>query len=245
MNSKIIKTLFTATFFVLLTGNSLAQEKPMPRDIQWVTKSIEYAALCEQIFRNAWPIVKERAQAEQEKWVVSFDVDETVLDNSPYAVERAKIDSGFTSKSWSEWVRRESAQPVPGAKAFIDSLRGLGLHIAFITNRNIKNEAPTIANLKKVGLYQNGDPVLTRINREDKKSARRKCLEEGTGRCEKTGPLTILALFGDNIRDFIPMNGMETARDYRENLLPKDENWGVKYFMLPNPNYGSWERDYK
>lgn len=234
-----------AVLLFLLVCNCVAQEKPMPRDIQWVTQSVEYAALCEQIYRNAWPIVKQRAMAEQKKWVVSFDVDETVLDNSPYAVERAAIDSGFTSASWTEWVRRENAQPVPGAKVFIDSLRGLGLHIAFITNRSIENEAPTIANLKKVGLYQDGDPVLTRINREDTKVDRRKCLEEGTGRCESTGPLTILALFGDNIRDFMPMRGMETAQNYRHNLLQKDENWGVKYFMLPNPNYGSWERDYK
>jgi acid phosphatase len=69
-------------------------------------------------------------------------------------------------------------------------------------------------------------------------------VEAGTGRCKGNGPRVIIALFGDNIRDFIPMESSEIARQYRQNELSKDPNWGKKYFMLPNPTYGAWEKDY-
>lgn len=241
--------LFTSIYLFALGWNSVCSQssKELPRDIQWVTKSVEYAALCEQVYRTAWPVVKKNALAQTKDWVVVFDVDETVLDNAQYAVERFAIGAAHTQEAWSEWVRREQAPPIPGAKAFVDSVRSLGpkAHIAFITNRRFENEEPTISNLRKVGLYKEGDTMLTRKNREDTKADRRRCLETGTGRCEKNGPLVIIALFGDNIRDFMPMRGLDNARIYREKELVKDENWGTKYFVLPNPTYGSWERDYR
>ena len=243
-------TLFFLTgIFVLLSANFAVCQpaKKMPRDIQWVTRSVEYAALCTQIYRSAWPIVKKAAQKQPENWVVVLDVDETVLDNSKYAVERAALDSGFTQASWSKWVHRAEAPPVPGVKALLDSVRSLGpkAHVAFITNRRFENEPPTVENLKKWDLYREGDTILTRKSREDAKADRRKCLEAGIGRCEKNGPLAILALFGDNIRDFMPMRGMATAQNYREHELAADPNWGTRFFMLPNPTYGPWERGYR
>ncbi|RMF59566.1 MAG: hypothetical protein D6743_16100 [Calditrichaeota bacterium] len=218
-----------------------------PRDIQWVTKSIEYAALCTQVYRMAWPVVKEAAGKEKSNWVVVFDVDETVLDNSRYAVERAAVDSGFTRQSWTAWVRRAEAPPVPGAKALIDSIRTLGprAHVAFITDRLVQNEQPTVENLKKVGLFRDGDIILTKTGSDDQKEDRRRCLQSGTGRCAGAGPLVILALFGDNVRDFIPMQGLENATRYRKQELPQDERWGKRFFVLPNPTYGSWMSDYR
>jgi 5'-nucleotidase (lipoprotein e(P4) family) len=230
--------------------HSVSQETPRPRrlpnDIKWVTQSIEFAALCRQVYRSAWPVVKASAQNESRAWVVVFDVDETVLDNSGYALERAAIDSGFTEASWAKWVFRKEAAPIPGAKAFIDSLRTLPrAHIAYITDRLFAHEQATIENLQNHGLFKDGDIMLTKISREDQKEDRRRCLESGTGRCEKVGPLVILALFGDNIRDFIPMRGKENAEIYRTVTLAEDSRWGTKFFMLPNPTYGAWEREYQ
>lgn len=228
-------------------AQTTAKVTQLPRDVQWITQSVEYAALTTQVYRTAWPIVREIALSQTENWVVVFDVDETVLDNSQYAVERVSVDSGFTQQSWTHWVRRKAAPSVPGARAFIDSVRSLGeqAHVAFITDRKSLNEQPTVENLKAQGLMEEGDLVLTKTGAEDSKEDRRRCLETGAGRCEKTGPLVIIALFGDNIRDFIPMQGLANARNYRENELPKDDRWGKKFFVLPNPNYGSWERDYE
>lgn len=249
MRSNMLTKLVAVLFSLLLSMAACrAQDaKPLPLSIQYVTKSVEYAALCEQVYGLAWPVVKQKALAQTENWVVVLDVDETVLDNAQYAVERAQIDSGFTRQSWSAWVRRETARLIPGVKAFLDSLRTLGplAHVAFLTNRRFENEEPTVANLRKVDVWHDDDIILTRKSRDDTKADRRRCLEEGTGRCEAKGPLSLIALFGDNIRDFMPMQGIENARNYRQNELPRDARWGTKFFMLPNPTYGSWEQDYQ
>ncbi len=224
-----------------------ASEKKEPPHLQWVVKSIEYAAACRQTYALAWPIVKESAKEETRNWTVVLDVDETVLNNVQYEVERAALDSVFSRASWTAWVRREEATPVPGVSEFIERVRTLGpqAHVAFITNRRFENEAATINNLRKLGLYQEGDAVLSKKGSDDTKLARRRCLEEGSGRCAEYGPLKIIALFGDNIRDFIEMNGSEDAQAYLGNGLANDENWGSKYFILPNPLYGSWQNDYQ
>ena len=173
--------IYTLLFSVALFSSCLATEEGKQRGLKWVTSSIEYAAACEQTFRLAWPIVKNRAQQETSNWVVVFDVDETVLNNSQYEVEREAIGQDFTRESWTEWVGREQASVIAGAKWFIDSLRTLGpqAHVAFLTNRRFENEAPTVANLRQAGLFKDGDPVLTKKGSDDSKADRRRCLEEG------------------------------------------------------------------
>jgi 5'-nucleotidase (lipoprotein e(P4) family) len=245
-NLKLAALLLMVAFGCAHSISQQTRPRQIPNDIRWVTESIEYAAVCSQVYRNAWDIVKAGAKNESGNWVVVFDVDETVLDNSGYALERVAVDSGFTEASWANWVLRKEATPTPGAKAFIDSVRSLPRgHIAFITDRLYAHEQATVENLKTHGLFRDGDVMLTKTGPEDHKEDRRQCLQTGAGRCEKPGPLVILALFGDNVRDFIPMRGKQTADAYRKNELPQDVRWGTTFFMLPNPNYGSWQREYK
>ncbi len=219
----------------------------LPRAIKWVTKSVEYAAVCVQTYRSAWQAVKARARHETRPWVVIMDVDETVLDNSQYALERVAVDSGYTPQSWAKWVQRMEAGLIPGAKAFIDSVHALGTRgsIAYITDRDYALEKPTIENLKKYGLFEKGDIILTRKGPNDTKAKRRHCVETGSGPCKDLGPRVIIALIGDNIRDIVPVYSMEKARKLRNEIIPNDPKWGTKYFVLPNPTYGSWERDYR
>jgi len=223
------------------------QQENNPAHLQWVSKSIEYAASCRQVYEMAWPRVNRAAESQTQNWTVVLDVDETVLNNVQYEVERAALDSAYTPASWAAWVGREEATPVAGVATFLEKVRGLGprAHVAFITNRRFENEAATTNNLRKFGLFRDGDAVLTKKGDDDTKSDRRRCLEEGTERCAEFGPMKIIALFGDNIRDFMEMRGSEKAKAYLDDGLANDDNWGRKYFILPNPIYGSWQRDYK
>ena len=240
---QVMMSILLCLFFV--NPNTVCSQ--LPNDLKWVTQSIEYPALCTQVYRNGWQVVKAAAQTETRNWVVVLDIDETVLNNSGYALERAKLDSGYSESSWAKWVFRKEAVPIPGAQAFLDSVRTLGprAHVAFISDRRFEVQQATIENLQKHGLFKDGDIILTKTSREDQKEDRRRCLEAGTGRCEKSGPLVIVALFGDNIRDFIPMWGKENAEIYRMVTLTVDPRWGRQFFMLPNPAYGAWERDYQ
>jgi len=246
-SKKVIVAVFLMSLSLMACRSAAQEHAKLPKDIEWASKSIEYEALCKQVYSMAWPVVKENAKSITENWTVVLDVDETVLNNIQYAIERVQVDSGFTQQSWSKWVQREEAPPLAGVTSFLDSIRTLGVHahVAFITNRMFSNEGATIANLKKFGLYKDGDVMLTRKNRQDRKEDRRRALEAGTGRCAANGPMKLVALFGDNIRDFMPMRGSEKAARYRSEELKKDTRWGTKYFILPNPRYGSWERGYR
>lgn len=133
--------------------------------------------------------------------------------------------------------------PVPGVKAFIDSVRSLGphAHVAYITNRNAPLEDATRANLKAAGLWQEGDVLLCQQSHEDTKEIRRSELSSGTGRCAGRGEKQIIALIGDQIGDVEAYPERDEAtghpswneqlRSYYLDL----EKWGTHYFILPNP----------
>ena len=48
-----------------------------------------------------------------------LDLDETVLDNTPYQVQNIKDGTAFNAKDWDEWVQKAEAKPVAGAKEFL------------------------------------------------------------------------------------------------------------------------------
>ena len=63
------------------------------------------------------------------------DLDETVLNNSLYQVERWQDGLTFTQDSWSDWVNRKEAGLVPGAKDFLIAVRKKGIRVVFLSNR--------------------------------------------------------------------------------------------------------------
>lgn len=239
--------------FALLTvllipafGRAAAADNP-PNDVLWVQKSVEYAAICHQTYRAAWESVLRMAAQEQGNFAVVLDLDETVIDNTRYQIERWKMGISHNSESWRKWVEREEAGLVPGAKTFLKNVRTLGsrAHIVYITNRKAKQDNSTIANLKKLGVWSEHDLLLARQSELDNKIVRRSCIESGTGRCEKNGPMKIIALFGDNIKDFVDVRDSAHAARLRNEEMPSDPAWGTRYFVLPNPMYGSFNRGYK
>lgn len=197
----------------------------LPNDIRWVRQSGEYEELCKQIFRQAWYQIKKQAASGGTKLAVVVDLDETILDNSLYQVDRWGKGLGFTQDSWSEWVNQKKADLVPGAKTFLEKTRNLGITVVFMSNRMHHNLQPTIENLKGLKVWDKKDLFLLREDKQDTKDLRRKEVLEGKGRMNKVGPLKVLAYLGDQIGDF---------------PIKSDEGFGVSQFLLPNPTYGKW-----
>ena len=163
-----------------------------------------------------------------------LDADETVLDNSEYQVRRARRGLGFTSESWADWVREEAASALPGAVAFVNRVRQLGGRVAIVTNRNDDVCEPTRRNLEAAGLEV--DVVLCQ-QRDEGKEGRFRVVAAGETSAGLP-PLEVLAWVGDNIEDF--PGGSQQLRD----ADPEDlVDFGVRFFVLPNPMYGSWEEN--
>lgn len=204
-------------------------------EIKWMRDSIEYQSLTQQVYTSAEQAVLEQASdlKRRESWTVVLDVDETVLDNTTYSLERAAYDQGFDWPSWDAWCERRNATPIPGVEGFLQAVRDAGGRVAFITNRHERTRQATLDNLAAYDLYQRGD-VLCMLTDDDAytKRVRRTQLRTGEGPCSWEGTeVTVLAYLGDTIHD-LPEDGEDGA--FSDNL-------GARAFVLPNPTYGSFE----
>ena len=214
--------------FLFLIGPVLVLgEKKLPNDVRWVRQSAEYRILCEQLFHQATVAILRRVKAEKNSGnlAVVVDLDETVLDNSHYQVERWKAGLSFTQDSWSDWVNRKEAGLIPGAKAFLSTVRKKGVRVVFLSNRMNDNLNPTRENLQALKVLDPRDLFLLRLDKDDLKEVRRKEVTDGTGRMKKVGPLKVIGYVGDQMGDF-----------------PSDrkQEFGKTNFLLPNPMYGKW-----
>lgn len=110
----------------------------------------------------------------------------------------------------------------------------MGGRVAIVTNRAEKVCPETRANLAAVGVI--ADAVLCQPPGESDKKPRFQRVVEGTA-ADGVPPLEVVAWIGDNIQDFPRMR--QTIRDDPAAFAP----FGRRYFVLPNPLYGSWERN--
>lgn len=206
-----------------------------PDSITWVRKSAEYEALVRQVYHLATTRVEALAPSRAPgTWAVILDADETVISNVVYQRERALAGLGFTAESWKAWVARREATPLPAAAAFLTRTRALGGRVAIVTNR-LGSECPdTEAVFRAYALEY--DVMLCRPDGSPSdKSLRFQSIAQGTT-VAGLPPLEVVAWIGDNILDFPGLK--QTARQAGDGAFAE---FGVRFFMLPNPMYGSWQ----
>ncbi|HTK56780.1 MAG TPA: HAD family acid phosphatase, partial [Gemmatimonadales bacterium] len=222
----------------VLPSGPLTAQAPLNKQIKYVRDAEEYAVLTRQVYRQALTAVsaavRERTARTSGPWGVVLDIDETVLDNSTYELERAAYGLPFENQSWNAWVTRGEAGIVPGVVEFISGVRRLGGRVAYISNRDEVMRAATIANLQRYNLWADIDRLCLATDSTYPKRARRAEMVEGKGNCSWSGtPVPVLAFLGDQMGDF-PAAG-ESDPD-----AGKDTAFGTRYFILPNPLYGAW-----
>lgn len=225
---------------------------PLLHSTLWTQTAVEYDGtarqayvLAEQMMQrgladSTWTASTEQAEMGHQDYrdkppAVVLDVDETVLDNSPYQARLIREDEAYGSESWKAWVREAQAAPVPGAQAFTQAAVQHGVQVVYLTNRDADVEAPTRKNLRALGFPVDDAPdaVLTQGEQPgwDSKTARRQWVAER---------YRILLLVGDNFGDFAAeVDTTVAARRQRGRAFR--EYWGTRWIVLPNPQYGSWE----
>ena len=63
--------------------------------------------------------LKEILQTPSDKpYSIVLDLDETVLDNSPYQVQNVKDGTAFNPKDWDVWVKKAAAKAVARCQRF-------------------------------------------------------------------------------------------------------------------------------
>ncbi len=240
-----MKKLIIVTGIIILASCTTVKQKSLPQEENqdqlilatlWYQKSAEMRALYYQCFRNA-----EIALTENLAWsdgkkpaAVVLDIDETVLDNSPFQGWQVLEDKAFNSADWSRWVELASAKPLPGALEFIRYADSLGVDIFYVSNRTVAEMSPTIKNLAELGFADADSTHMLFKGTTSSKIERRALIEKS---------YEILLLIGDNLAD---ISGIYEKRGDDHGFGDVDSDkalFGTRYIVLPNPMYGSWLSD--
>jgi 5'-nucleotidase (lipoprotein e(P4) family) len=200
----------------------------------WQQRSAEYRALCFQAYNIARLRLDEALKQPGDKpLAVITDIDETVLDNSPYDAMRAANNQEFDPKAWKAWTGKAIADTVPGAPAFFKYAASKGVAVYYVTNRDEDERVPTLKNLQLYNMPNTDDAhLLLRQTASSKESRRQQILKTHN----------IVLLCGDNLPDFDLLYDNKPAEQNRQavtNQLKKD--FGSKYIVIPNPSYGDFE----
>ncbi len=197
------------------------------------------SAALEQALRDpSWSALDQGAAGAGLPPAVIADIDETLLDNSDFEGWMQREGRRFNGTDWTRWVEAAAARPIPGAVEFARFAAERGVTLFYVTNRDFEHEAATLANLAALGfpLPDGVDVLLLRGERpewsSDKESRRRWI----------AGSHRVLLLIGDDFNDFISGTTGVSVEQRAELTSRLAGSFGSRWFMLPNPLYGSWER---
>ncbi len=202
--------------------------------VQWLRGAAEYRAITISTYRAATEAVTAAVKEKTaDSWAVVLDADETVLDNSVFQRDLSRGTTPFTEELWATFVRQHSAVPVPGAKAFLDSVRARGGRIVIVTNRfdHLCEDTRETFRVQHLPF----DVILCRVGTGDK-NPRFASVASGSAFADGKGREPVVFV-GDNILDFPSLK--QTLRDEPESAF---EAFGKRFFVMPNPMYGSWQQ---
>jgi 5'-nucleotidase (lipoprotein e(P4) family) len=198
----------------------------------WQQNSAEYKALCYQSFNIARRNLENIQSSEGKPYAIITDIDETVLDNSPYNGMQVEKDKDYEKRDWIEWGKLEKAKALPGAVEFFNFADSIGVEVFYISNRYDLQLPETIENLKALNL-PNADVnhVFLKTDSSDKQERRDKVLEEHE----------VLLYMGDNLSDFSALFDNQNTENRNNAASELRNDFGSKYIIFPNPMYGDWE----
>jgi 5'-nucleotidase (lipoprotein e(P4) family) len=199
----------------------------------WQQKAAEYKALCYQAYNLARLRLDAILQQSTTKpFAIVTDIDETILDNSPYAVHQSLQNLGYADSSWMEWTAKLACDTIPGALTFLKYASSKGVKIFYITNRLEAERGATIKNLEQWNFPDAENDHLFLKQTTSGKEDRRKLVERNH---------EVVLLMGDNLSDFSSVFDKQPF-DKRDVAVTNNAMaFGDKYIVLPNTAYGDWE----
>jgi 5'-nucleotidase (lipoprotein e(P4) family) len=173
------------------------------------------------------------------KPAVVLDIDETVLDNSPYQARLIRAGGEFNEADWAAWCREAIARPLPGALAFTKFAAEHGIAVIYISNRAKDLDDATLTNLRSAGFPVAGKESFLGLG-TFVEGCEQVGSEKGCRRQLVAKNYRVLMQFGDQIGDFANIAG-NNAEGRAKAMAPYTAWIGERWFVLPNPTYGSWE----
>ncbi len=200
--------------------------------VLWYQRSAEMCALYYQAYNVAKSQLHKKIKtAGKGKKAVVLDIDETILDNSPYEARRILTGTVYDSRTWREWTALARAAALPGALNFCRYAVSLGVEVFYISNRSVKERDVTLKNMKDLGFpFADVSHVLLRRRSGDKTARRQKVL----------AGFNVLLWIGDNLGDFDARYDKRGPDGGKAKVDGDRVKFGTDFIILPNPMYGTW-----
>ncbi len=242
---QIIKPLISAFMAIIfLSSCNTKQQVQEPQIVEpnndymllatvYQQHAAENKALCYQAFNCAKTSLDQKLKnyKGKKKTAVVVDIDETILDNSPFEV-KCILDNTNYPIGWDEWMNSADAEIIPGAVSFLKYAASKDVEVFYITNRKQKYFEPTLKNLKFHGFPDaDSSHLMLRTESSDKQARRNLVLED----------YDILLLAGDNLADFSQLFYHKNAEERLALTDSLRNEFGSSFIVLPNATYGDWE----
>lgn len=204
--------------------------------VLWYQKSAEMKALYLQSFN--WAKVRiDMSLAKNEKEVkkaVVVDIDETMLDNSPFETYSINTGEAYTKENWSNWTSQIKAKALPGAAEFSRYAESKGVEVFYISNRSVDEFDVTLQNLQNEKFAFADSTHLFLKTTTSSKKPRRDIVKQN---------YEIILLIGDNLLDFSEIFEDRSVNHGFDIVEENKDKFGDIFIVLPNPMYGNWERE--
>lgn len=251
-------------FGIIPFANATPEEAPTCREGQpitsnnydallWYRSSAERKALYRQIFNDALDQIEYNVTEDKLKsktWGVVFGLDGTLMDVSgSYLTNTAKCASNNPGAG-NQFVIESAVNATPGAREITCGIQKLGGYVVIVSDVVGSGEnGATIQQLTKTNLARLKicyDNILFSNNQYDKdKNPRFTAVTAGDYEnvisSRKLPAIKIMAYLGSNIEDF-PDFKQSTAKNLSPDS-PELEEFGDRYFLLPNPLSGVWQNN--
>ena len=223
--------------------------------VAWTQTAVEHDLIYREVYRQAgeklllalkdrdWdalPRGERKNKSRGLKPAVIVDIDETVLDNSPYQARLVRDGRSFDEFSWSQWCREKAAKALPGALEFARLAAQHGVTVFYLSNRAQDLNEATLDNLRAEGFPLAAQETVflglgTIVDGCEQVGSEKGCRRELVGRKHR-----VLMQVGDQLGDFVDVLA-NTPQGRRDAVAGYTEWFGERWFVLPNPTYGSWE----
>ncbi|MCW1431569.1 5'-nucleotidase, lipoprotein e(P4) family [Novosphingobium sp. JCM 18896] len=239
-----------------VVANPAAAEKP-PEGMQYLYGSAEAAALSVQAYNVLVDAVRQNLATSKppqsaivmpegtpvpscagKPLAAVFDMDETAVLNTGFEYNDARTGQGYNPARWARWEQTgaEKVDPVPGAKAAFAALRAMNVTPIINTNRGAASAEQTAKALAFAGLgeFRHGETLFLKGDVDGKSGKDGRRLAIAAKWC-------VVALGGDQLGDFTDaLTGVAAATRRQAAMTASYEAlWGRRWFLLPNPVYGS------
>ena len=226
-----MQKLMMLIMFIMIGGCATVNQEHLTMATLYAQKAGEMRALSYQAFNVAkMKLDQDLRKASKKTRAVVVDVDETIVDNSPFQAQGIRDNTSYPV-GWREWIDMANATALPGAVEFLNYAHKRGVEVFYITNRKLIGFDATYKNLIELGFPVKKENMMLRQKESSKKSRREDVLKNHR----------IVLLMGDNLDDFSEIFELSDFSKRNELVDQNKLLFGDKFIVLPNAMYGSWE----